>query len=98
MSKFKGDSGKLRRALLMAGFMLESENHIWSDTNVTCRRLKLTSVRGMLRDEIEVPRLEHYLQLLFGDRFIRCGFMYKAPTYMSASAAVPYFCVHLEKE
>ena len=98
MSKFKGDSGKLRQALLMAGFMLESENHIWSDTNVNGRRLKLTRVSGMLRDVVEMPRLDNYLRLLFGDRLVASYFINKAPTYMPASAAVPYYCVYLKKE
>ena len=77
-TKHRGDIGLFRSALLLAGFMRESEGSIFNDDSKdhTRRRLKLwggTAVFNASQEDQKV--LEGYLREFFGDRIISMYFV-----------------------
>jgi hypothetical protein len=77
-TKHRGDIGLFRSALLLAGFVRESEDSIFNDDSRdhTRRRLKLWSAESIFNASQEDQKvLGGYLREFFGDRIISMYFV-----------------------
>jgi len=93
--QFKGDSGKFRMALLLAGFFPQSEGSIFNDNTKDHkrRRLKLWFADPVFAASQEQQKvLEGYLKAFFGGRILSMYFI-KSPTWYHGGESL---CIQLQ--